>query len=229
MEILGNTEKSLAGTSSEPSLAMSRERRLSANDRGPSAMGSGAWACVILVLLAFGGGLGIAFFGFNSPEISGRLASVQPEVSYLRPPGAETSPASTQEPTGELTEFSSHARILNPSEQDAPLASTPLHLWSMTAGQETPWSTLDDSQSDISGSFAAGVGSSFSNVAAPEGAATVTGFSALQSASIPEPSTWAMILAGAATMVFLAQRQRARAIVIGGNGPRKPRRTINRA
>lgn len=195
------------------SLEIIKPRRL----RTPSAptarryvlgIGAGAWACGILAFLAFGGGLGLAFLGSDGSEAGPRVAGVASEILYTRPETAATSPKPTAvtEPaeasageTGDVTPL----KGLEGDSDDAIVS-----LWTARS-PDTSELPLHDLQEDVSDGFALDdLGDAVGTTMGPAGGSlSESGSSALHAESIPEPSTWALMLSG---LVALGARARSR-------------------
>ena len=164
--------------------------------RGASrpALRSGAWPCVLLALFAFGGGLLLAFFGSDTaPETTTRIAALPAEIPYARPAAA-----------GDLLTFASG---LTPEGVLAPTLDGTIPFQNLASGRAassmTLWSVSPvggSEESDPSGSFAASPASDANALGAGgifQAAAPIeVGYSAVQSPSIPEPSTVVLLACG---------------------------------
>ena len=174
----------------------------------------GGLALTALTLLAFGGGLSLAVFSFNSPEKSGGATVARaPEIIYKAPATVEmpSEPeiAPVYDVTDELGLFATSALELRAMDQPIPETS----VWrDMSAANFSPFS----------GSYAGGGAPTFAgageqsfasqplaNVDGTAGDVTA-GFGALTAAPVPEPSTWATMVSGAALLFVFGKLKRRR-------------------
>jgi hypothetical protein len=158
--------------------------------------------CVCLAALGLGGGLAMAFFGFNSSESSPRIAGVPREIIYVPPPGSR-SPESTS--AGEAADaaalLQSGGRATGNSLAILQAASPAEHPFGTEkfdlATTEPATNNFDNSAGGLlHAQHPADAGLFAANTAAANEAA----FSAL-STPVPEPSTWAMMLSGAGVLL----------------------------
>ena len=175
-------------------------------------MNRGAIALAALTLIGFGGGLSLAFFAFNSPEKSGgAVASRGPEIIYMAPaaaePPAKADAAPLYDVSGEVGLFASSAFGLRAEDDPIPETS----VWRDTSQRGAfPFSGSfsDDGAPALALSAEQGfAGEPLSVATAGE---ITSGFGALTAAAVPEPSTWASMLAGAALLLVLRRRTTSR-------------------
>lgn len=172
----------------------------------------GAVALASLAFLGFGGGLFLAFFSFNSPEGSSSPVAARPaEVIYT-------------------------ARAVAAASQDAPVApeyavsespdaiAAPLFALAAPDRADPETSIWPDQRSEqylaVGGSYIsegtpafAGIGEPMAPAEGPSGLTPsdiTVGFDALTAAPVPEPSTWATMISGAALLLVFGRLKRRR-------------------
>jgi hypothetical protein len=183
-------------------------------DRAGGSMG---WVCLLLAVLGFGGGLAIALLGFDSPESSTPVARVASELRYLPPGEAMAAGGPSVAGTAGVAEAESSVLASGirsfggldgsfTQTTDASLSEAS-HFANMNPAFEGVAAfSIAQSMSSLDGrAIGGGYPASPGDAAASGGA----GFDAVL-APVPEPSTWAMMVIGAALLVRALRRRVAR-------------------
>ena len=207
MEIVENTD-----STGEEGAAVVANPRLGARFKESPFAGSsshgpglGVWMFLILACFGFGGGLLIAFFGFNDSEASPRVAAVRSEILYSRPiSGSDDGNRGTPELGARESVFG--------DVTITPLEPIPENTAMMASG-DTTLSDLElnrnvakASERVLGRSLGDGVTPSlFASL--PPAEATRAAFEAIVLPSVPEPSTWAMLGAGLVCLLGLSPRR----------------------
>lgn len=166
-------------------------------------LGTSACACFALAFLGFAGGLFLAFFSFNNPDAPIKMGAVSPEMIYKRPAGGipqdllrnTENPASFSIADGSSLGGGDDASV-RPNRSlmsDSDLAVQGIHSWSTNL---PAWNGTDNW---TTGNYAWNSG-----VATP----TDAGSGAVGLPSVPEPSTWAMMLSGFGLLLVCLKRKR---------------------
>jgi hypothetical protein len=205
-----------ASDEGRPSLATATRpfRRPNSLDRSG---GSTGWVCLLLAILGFGGGLSIALLGFNSSEESGTVAAVRSEPRYL-PPGEAMLTAGGVVGDAKAPAEAESRRVASGINSFGGLG-TSLEQTSDAALSETfELASLNPSFDGFGAismeqSLASPQRSAMAGTEAPSGvdaAAGPQGDFAAVLAPVPEPSTWVMILSGAALVMGKLRRRATR-------------------
>ena len=213
MAFLENTTR--AGDADRASSAAAA-RRFSRSETVNRAGGSTAWVCLLLAVLGFGGGLSIALLGFNSSDeaASTPVASAARELRYLPPSEAMLTGAAARGSNGAVEAESrpqaSGIAGFGGLDTSVPQSSDLSPRETLELATLNPWS--DRSRTFAMGQSISALESSTmggpyaSSGVAPE-AATQGAFDAVI-APVPEPSTWVMIVGGAALLLAKLRRRR---------------------
>ena len=183
--------------------------------------GSGLAVCLVLALLGLGGGLFIAFFGFNSSEGQTRITGVAPEIIYA-PPTPTASPALELEPVSSLEESTLPSPVSPPLQlhlrATAPLtASLPSDApEAFSALSPARLSQSEDRVASASVTFGitgrpAILANSYQAFSATPASSSPGHFEALKTAVIPEPSGAILFTVSAAALAsfrFVRGRKR---------------------
>lgn len=168
-----------------------------------------------LALLGFGGGLGLAFFSFNTPENSrSAVAARAPEIIYTAPAVVERSSAPTEPPAALIA--SGSAGFLTATTFDLRAEEQPLPETSLWREIDRPQvdvfsSSAPNSEAPLFAAAAAGEMAFPGEGPAEVGNPEITGdFGALTVATVPEPSTWATMIMGAGLLLLSGKLKRRR-------------------
>lgn len=159
-------------------------------------LGSGAGACLLLALLAFGGGLLLAFYESDTTPEAGVPIVAESEILYARPQALEE--LSKSAPEAETAQANQVFDLARPSRKRATTDDAPsLSLWVV------PPHAADENNLAPS-NFAVGQSADLNSIGAvalsPTGASSTAGSAALVLPAVPEPATW-VLLAGAGAML----------------------------
>lgn len=181
------------------------------------ALGSGGmWACLLLALLAFAGGLLLAMVGVKGATSEPRISGMAPELLYQRPAkdgevsGSDATILATPEDPPSLRGAEPFESLAATGESEkAPVTS----LWSVR--------TIDAADGALRGAEALNSGEeSWLGFGAPAGLASrgttpaagsppiETGYAALTLPSVPEPSTWMLLIGGAVGLAAAVRSRR---------------------
>ncbi|MBA2433444.1 MAG: PEP-CTERM sorting domain-containing protein [Chthoniobacterales bacterium] len=189
--------------------------RAAARDRVPQSGNSGVWVFMLLAVVGLGGGLFLAFFSSGSPtESPTRIASVAREVLYARPVltalPAEVAEmreiGAAESPGGGVATTHQSATAHHGAESPEAFSSASVSLSNLPADHPLvadAWGFGADAGKMMA---AASIATSLSEIAGGPGG-TEHASQALTAAPVPEPSTWALLLAGAGGLWALRRRQ----------------------
>ena len=172
----------------------------------------GAIALAALAFLGFGGGLFLAFFSFNSPEgTSSPVAARPPEVIYTARMVADApqdTPAAPEYAVAEPADpIAAPVFALAAPEQRGPETS----VWPDQRAER--YGAAGGSYTSEGAPAFAGISEPMAPAEGPNGLAPsdiTTGFDALTAAPVPEPSTWATMISGAALLLVFGRLKRRR-------------------
>ena len=171
-------------------------------------IGSGAFACILLTLVAFGGGLFLAFFGFNNSESGSQVKAIPRELLYLPPAQSVDSGQPSPIPAGALLDPVPDDGAFAHLGQSGSTNADPIHsLWTgSTAAALHTEAAFDSGAAFVSGGVA---GLNSFGPATPSIGPTQAGFNALTLPAVPEPSSL-VIMACGSTILLMSLRKRLR-------------------
>ena len=172
----------------------------------------GTVALAALAFLGFGGGLFLAIFSFNSPEVSSSLVAARPpEVIYTARMAADAPQDGPAAPEYEIASPADpiEAPVFALAAPDQPVPET--SIWRDLSSE--PDRSFGGSYASAGAPAFAGISEPIAPAEGPNGPAAsdiTIGFDALTAAPVPEPSTWATLISGAGMLVLFGHFKRRR-------------------
>lgn len=218
IEFAGSADVPASQTSRDPAVTaafIAFHRSTGATHRSAARKGyfsRGAVALAALAFLGFGGGLFLAFFSFNSPEGStSPVAARPPEVIYTARMVADAPQDTAAAPEYAVSEYNDpiKAAVLTLAAADRPSPET--SIWPDQRSEQ--YRAVGSSYASPSAPAFAGISEPMAPAEGPNGLAPsdiTVGFDALTAAPVPEPSTWATMITGAALLLVFGRLKRRR-------------------
>ena len=214
MTFLGNTARGTHDDRAQPAKTPPRFGRSHHVDR---AGGSTGWVCLMLAFLGFGGGLSMALLGFNSSAEPVRISGVRSELRYLPPGEAMLTAAAPRGSSGHAEAESTRRADASAIEAFAGLDSSVQELRDSATNETFELANVNGAF-DRLGALSIAQSSSSANsaiagISAPSGGNSEPGADAAFAAvvtPVPEPSTWLLMLGGAAVLVAKVRRRVSR-------------------